>query len=161
MKIVELLLVWLLESKFISNGPRCEKTRLCCIQTTKVQTSLHGCTVWSAPNPLLFAIWKFHLPGKNELDLFLAHCVLRTVHRPACPALDMASLCSSWQMWLRRIHPQTQGMPATKVISYKEHFACWVSLHMFLLSAGFFPKSTFLKNSFRSTIRVWKSLDAE
>ena len=29
--------------------PRCEKTWHCCMQTTKVQTSLHICTVWSAP----------------------------------------------------------------------------------------------------------------
>ena len=37
-------------------GPCCEKTCLRWLRTTKAQTSLCICTVWSAP--LLFAFWK-------------------------------------------------------------------------------------------------------
>ena len=39
----------------VFNGPHHEKTCLCHMRTTKVQVSLHICTVWSAP--LLFAAW--------------------------------------------------------------------------------------------------------
>ena len=39
--------------------------------------------------------------------------------------------------------------------------AYWVIFHAFLLSADFFLKSTFLKNYFRSTIRVSNSLDPD
>ena len=40
-------------------------------------------------------------------------------------------------------------------------FAYWVILRSFLSSADFFSKSTFLKNSFRNTIRVSNSLDPD
>ena len=42
-----------------------------------------------------------------------------------------------------------------------EPFASLVILHAFLLSADFFPKSTFLKNSFRNTVNVSNSLDPD
>lgn len=62
----------------------------------------------------------------HALDLFSVLYVENIVHRPVYCGFDMASCCSSLQMWLQLFHPQTRGKPEntpdnTQVRIYSVH----------------------------------------
>ena len=62
--------------------------------------------------------------------------------------------------FLMHVHKERSG-PSTLGLQRCLTLCLLGNLHAFLLSADFFSKSTFLKNSFRNTIRVSNGVDPD
>ena len=77
------------------------------------------------------------------------------------PDLELKKLCYLYLMNYAKSQPDVAIMCISTLTKVSQLFACWVIFMLLLLSADFFSKLTFSKNSFRNIICVSKGLNPD